>query len=154
VLAEHLRSWLLSLVGRPLRPRGSVKEQRRVRRQRRYNALDQGDLARHRQEIGELFDIHKNAVLPWRREGLSADGSLRPYLTCGDGLPRLLDQRQYGKRRQYASSKCFFFKYRAPGGAYLGIPGVPTAVEHSTPVMSVSPPSPELIAASVRLFEH
>jgi hypothetical protein len=96
--------------------------QRPARRKRRYNVrLIKTTWPYTVQEIGELFDIHKNAVLRWLKEGLRADRSQRPYLIRGDELTRFLNQRQDGKRQQCSPGQFFCFKCRMPREAYLGI---------------------------------
>jgi hypothetical protein len=99
-----------------------VEGQPAARRKRRYNTrLIKATWPYTVQEIAELFDIHKNAVLRWLKEGLNADRSQRPYLIRGDELTRFLGQRQNGKRQQCAPGQFFCFKCRVPREAYLGI---------------------------------
>jgi len=82
------------------------------------------------QEIVELFDLHKNAVLRWLKEGLHADRSQRPYLIRGDELTRFLNQRRDGKRQQCTPGEFFCFKCRVPREPYLGIADI--AIESPT----------------------
>jgi hypothetical protein len=112
-------------------PHGVVEGHRSARRKRRYNVrLIKGTWPYTVQEIAELFNIHKNAVLRWLKEGLHADRSQRPYLVRGDELTRFLNQRQNGKRQQCAPGEFFCFKCRVPREAYLGIADI--AIESST----------------------
>jgi hypothetical protein len=108
-----------------------IEGQRFARRGRRYNVrLIKATWPYTVQEIAELFDLHKNAVLRWLREGLHADRSQRPYLIRGDELTRFLSQRQDGKRQQCAPGEFFCFKCRVPREPYLGI--VDIAIESGT----------------------
>jgi hypothetical protein len=112
-------------------PHGVAERQRTARRKRRYNVcLIKATWPYTVQEIAELFDIHKNAVLRWLKEGLRADRSQRPYLIRGDELTRFLNERQNGKRVQCAPDEFFCFKCRAPREAYLGIADI--AIESPT----------------------
>jgi hypothetical protein len=103
-------------------PHGVPKGRRPARRKRRYNVrLIKATWPYTVQEIAELFDIRKNAVLRWLSEGLRADRGQRPYLIRGDELIRFLSKRQNGKRQQCAPDQFFCFKCRVPREAYLGI---------------------------------
>jgi hypothetical protein len=95
------------------------------RRRRRYNVrLLKATWPYTVQEIGELFGIHKNAVLRWLRQGLQADRSQRPFLIRGDELARFLGQRQNGKHRKCGPGQFFCFKCRALREACLGMADV------------------------------
>ena len=108
-----------------------IEGQRPARQKRRYNVrLIKATWPYTAQEIAELFDIHKNAVLRWLKEGLHADRSQRPYLIRGDELIRFLNQRQNGKRHQCAPNQFFCFKCRVPREPYLGIADI--AIESLT----------------------
>jgi hypothetical protein len=112
-------------------PRGVAKGQHHARRKRRYNVRRiKATWPYTVQEIADLFNIHKNAVLQWLKEGLHADRGQRPYLIRGDELTRFLNQRQNGKRQQCAPSQFFCFKCRMPREAYLGIADI--AIESPT----------------------
>ena len=73
------------------------------------------------EEIAALFDLHKNAVLRWLKEGLQANTESRPYLVRGNELTRFLDNRQQSKKQKCAPTEFFCFKCRAPRNAYEGI---------------------------------
>jgi hypothetical protein len=108
-----------------------IEGQRSARHRRRYNVrLIKSTWPYTVQEITELFDLHKNAVLRWLREGLQADRSQRPFLIRGDELTRFLNQRQNGKRQQCAPGEFFCFKCRVPREPYLGIADI--AIESPT----------------------
>jgi hypothetical protein len=112
-------------------PRGVAKGQHHARRKRRYNVRRiKATWPYTVQEIADLFNIHKNAVLQWLKEGLHADRGQRPYLIRGDELTRFLNQRQNGKRQQCAPGQFFCFKCRMPREAYLGIADI--AIESPT----------------------
>jgi excisionase family DNA binding protein len=112
-------------------PHGAAEGQRPARRKRRYNLrLIKATWPYTVQEIAELFNIHKNAVLRWLKEGLHADRGQRPYLIRGDELTRFLNQRQNGKRQQCGPRQFFCFKCRMPREAYLGIADI--AIESPT----------------------
>ena len=111
--------------------RYGIEDQRSARQKRRYNVrLIKATWPYTAQEIAELFDIQKNAVLRWLKEGLHADRSQRPYLIRGDELTRFLNRRQDGKRRQCAPREFFCFKCRVPREPYLGIADI--AIESPT----------------------
>ena len=76
------------------------------------------------QEIAKLFDVHKNAVLRWIKEGLHADRVTREYLIRGDALVRFLNVRQQKKKHNCAADEFFCFKCRTPRRAYLDIADV------------------------------
>lgn len=108
-----------------------IEGQRSARHRRRYNVrLIKATWPYTVQEIAELFDLHKNAVLRWLKEGLHADRSQRPYLIRGDELTRFLNQRRDGKRQQCAPGQFFCFKCRVPREPYLGIADI--AIESPT----------------------
>jgi hypothetical protein len=112
-------------------PHGVAKGQHHARRKRRYNVRRiKATWPYTVQEIADLFNIHKNAVLQWLKEGLHADRGQRPYLIRGDELTRFLNQRQNGKRQQCAPGQFFCFKCRMPREAYLGIADI--AIESPT----------------------
>lgn len=73
------------------------------------------------QEIADLFDLHKNAVLHWLKDGLNANPDGRPYLIRGDELIRFLNERQKSKKQKCALDELFCFKCRTPRKAYEGI---------------------------------
>lgn len=73
------------------------------------------------QEIAELLGVHKNAVLRWLDNGLSADQSRKPFLIRGDELIRFLKERQNGRRRKCRPEEFFCFRCRVPREACLGI---------------------------------
>ena len=108
-----------------------IEGQRPARQKRRYNVrLIKATWPYTAQEIAELFDIHKNAVLRWLKEGLHADRNQRPYLIRGDELIRFLNRRQDGKRRRCGPGEFFCFKCRVPREPYLGIADI--AIESPT----------------------
>ena len=75
-------------------------------------------------EIADLYDVHKNLVLRWLKEGLQANRDKRPPLVRGDELARFLSVRQQSRKRKCAATEFFCFKCRAPREAYLGIADV------------------------------
>lgn len=94
----------------------------RTRRKRRYNVrLVKATWPYTVYEIAELFDIHKNAVLRWLKDGLTADRSQRPFLIRGDELIRFLKRQQYGRRHKCRPEEFFCFRCRAPREACLGM---------------------------------
>jgi excisionase family DNA binding protein len=94
----------------------------RARRKRRYNVRAiKATWPYTVQEIAESLGVHKNAVLRWLGEGLSADRSQRPFLIRGDELIRFLKQRQDGRRRKCRPEEFFCFRCRVPREACLGI---------------------------------
>lgn len=70
------------------------------------------------QEAAAHFSIHKNAVLRWLTEGLSANSDRRPYLIRGSELKRFLEERQRSKRQKCATTEFFCFKCRVPREPY------------------------------------
>ena len=93
-----------------------------ARRKRRYNVRAiKATWPYTVQEIAELLGVHKNAVLRWLKDGLSADRGQRPFLIRGDVLIRFLKQRQDGRRRKCRPGEFFCFRCRAPREACLGI---------------------------------
>lgn len=75
-------------------------------------------------EIAALYDVHKNLVLRWLKEGLQANRDKRPFLIRGSELIRFLSVRQQSRKRKCAVAEFFCFKCRAPREAYLGIANV------------------------------
>src|SRR3954464_13745227 len=103
-------------------PRWPSNRPSAARRKRRYNVRRvKATLPYTVQEIADLFDIHKNAVLRWLKNGLIADLSQRPFLIRGDELIRFLKQRQDGRRQKCRPEEFFCFRCRAPREAWLGI---------------------------------
>lgn len=76
------------------------------------------------QEIASLFDVHKNAVLRWLKQGLQANRDKRPFLIRGDELIRFLTARQEARKRKCRFTEFYCFKCRQPRAAYLGIADV------------------------------
>jgi hypothetical protein len=103
-------------------PRRSSDKPLPARRKRRYNVRRiKATWPYSVQEIAGLFAIHKNAVLRWLKEGLTANRDQRPFLIRGDELTRFLTARQNGNRQKCAPDEFFCFKCRTPRGAYLGM---------------------------------
>ena len=101
-------------------PRRFGEKEPPPRKKRRYNVrLIKCTWPYTVQEIAELFEIHKNVVLRWFKEGLQADRSQRPFLLRGDELIRFLNERQNGRRHRCAPDEFFCFKCRVPRRAYL-----------------------------------
>jgi hypothetical protein len=75
-------------------------------------------------EIAALYDVHKNLVLRWLKEGLQANRDKRPFLIRGSELIRFLSVRQQSRKHKCAVTEFFCFKCRAPREAYLGIADV------------------------------
>jgi len=73
------------------------------------------------QEIAMLFNIHKNAVLRWIKEGLHANKIRNEYLIRGDALKHFLSERQQKKKHKCAANQFFCFKCHAPRRSYLDI---------------------------------
>jgi excisionase family DNA binding protein len=103
-------------------PRRLADQVRSVRRKRRYNVrLIKATWPYSVHEIAELLGVHKNAVLRWLREGLSANRDRRPFLIRGDELARFLRARQADKRQKCTVTQFYCFKCRAPREVYLSI---------------------------------
>jgi len=81
------------------------------------------------QEIADLLDVHKNAVLRWVKSGLAADRSRRPLLIRGNALAQFLRERQSAKRRRCKPNEFYCFCCRVPRAAYLDI--VDIVIENS-----------------------
>jgi excisionase family DNA binding protein len=104
---------------------------RKARRKRRYNVRAMRATWPYTvQEIAELLGVHKNAVLRWLGDGLSADRSQRPFLIRGDELIRFLKQRQDGGRHKCRPEEFYCFRCRVPREACLGI--VDIVIESAT----------------------
>jgi len=76
------------------------------------------------QEIAALFEVHKNAVLRWLKEGLQANRDKRPFLIRGSELIRFLTARQQTRKCKCSLTEFFCFKCRVAREAYLRIADV------------------------------
>lgn len=100
----------------------SQKMQKTPKRRRTYNVRRiKATWPYTVQEIAAPFNIHKNAVLRWIKEGLRADKITREYLIRGTELMRFLSDRQRKKTHPCAINEFFCFKCRAPRQTYLDI---------------------------------
>lgn len=66
------------------------------------------------QEVSELFDLHKNAVLSWIKAGLKIIDQKKPYLINGGDLVEFLTSRQKKRKHKCKPNELFCFKCRLP----------------------------------------
>lgn len=71
-------------------------------------------------EVARLLCVHKNAVLRWLKQGLSADGPPRLRLIRGEALIRFMSERQQARRRKCKLTEFFCFRCRVQREALPG----------------------------------
>jgi hypothetical protein len=99
-----------SVLSRPLR-----------RKRRTYNLrLIRANYCYTVHEIGELFNLHPNAVRRWVKDGLGTIDNHRPHLIHGSDLIEHLDRRQRGRKRRCAPNEMYCFTCREPRRAADG----------------------------------
>lgn len=69
------------------------------------------------QELSELFDIHKNTVLRWIKDGLATIDNKKPYLIHGGILKTFLFEKQKSRKANCKSNEFYCFKCRCPRSA-------------------------------------
>lgn len=86
-----------------------------MKRRRKYNTRRISlKLSYSVQEIAELFNIHKHAVLIWIRSGLKIIDQKKPYLINGTDLTEFLNNRQKKRKHKCKQHEFFCFKCRLP----------------------------------------
>ena len=66
------------------------------------------------EEIAALFNLHKNTVRNWVKEGLPINDDLRPMLILGCDLREFLKQRKAKQKRPCKFYEFYCLKCRAP----------------------------------------
>ena len=66
------------------------------------------------EEIARLFDIHKNTVRSWLKQGLAAIDHRRPTLILGRELYRFLQQRRLRAKQSCGPGRIYCIACRAP----------------------------------------
>ncbi|MCP3660446.1 MAG: hypothetical protein GY830_09135 [Bacteroidetes bacterium] len=65
-------------------------------------------------EIAELFNIHKQTITTWKKEGLRKNDDTRPYLFYGAEIKRFLKNRQNTRKIKCKDNELFCMKCRKP----------------------------------------
>jgi hypothetical protein len=66
------------------------------------------------EEIARLFDIHKNTVRNWLKQGLAAIDDQRPMLILGSELSRFLHERRQQTKQSCGPGRIYCIACRAP----------------------------------------
>lgn len=66
------------------------------------------------QEIAELFDLHKQTVLRWLKDGLCTIDSHKPYLIYGEELQNFLRTKRVEQRRPCKPDEFYCCRCRKP----------------------------------------
>jgi hypothetical protein len=66
------------------------------------------------EEIGRLYDIHKNTVREWIKAGLPTCDSKRPMLILGRELEAFLQARRMKNKRRCQAGEIYCVRCRAP----------------------------------------
>src|SRR5258706_11795835 len=66
------------------------------------------------EEIARLFDVHKNTVRIWLKDGLSAIDEHRPTLVLGEELARFLQERRKNAKQSCGPGRIYCVACRAP----------------------------------------
>jgi hypothetical protein len=66
------------------------------------------------EEVARLFDLHRNTVRAWMKQGLNAIDDRRPILFRGDVLAEFLRQRRAKAKRPCGPGEMFCLPCRAP----------------------------------------
>ncbi len=72
------------------------------------------------QEVAELFQLHKSAVLRWIKEGLQIIDQRKPYLIYGSHLVDFLKLKQNRRKHKCKENELYCCKCRQPRQAILG----------------------------------
>ena len=86
-------------------------------------------------EIAKLFDVHRNTVRQWLREGLKTIDDRRPLLIHGAVLKGFLAERQQARKHVCRLDEFFCFKCRAPRTPYGGMVDV---AEHTAKIAKLT----------------
>jgi hypothetical protein len=66
------------------------------------------------EEIARLFDLHKNTVRHWLKQGLAAIDDRRPRLVLGSSLSRFLQERRLKGKQPCGPGRIYCVACRAP----------------------------------------
>ena len=66
------------------------------------------------QEVAELFGIHKNSVLQWKKSGLPVIDDKKPFLFYGGDLAEFLRKRQSSRKHKCQPNEFYCCKCRKP----------------------------------------
>ena len=72
-------------------------------------------------ELAACFDVHKNSVRNWQREGLKPLDDSRPVLFQGETIRAFLSERNASRKRPCPPGTLYCFRCRAPRPAALGM---------------------------------
>lgn len=75
-------------------------------------------------EVADLFDLHKNSVLNWIKDGLPIIDKHKPYLIQGSELADYLNKKQTQRKHQCNTDEFFCFKCRLPRKAHENKVGI------------------------------
>ena len=95
------------------------------KRKRTYNPrLIKATAAYSPRELADVYRLHKNAVLRWKKDGLKPIDESRKYLFRGNEIIRFLPARQKSRKRKCTQTEFYCFKCRVPRGARDGAASV------------------------------
>ena len=66
------------------------------------------------EDIARLFDVHKNTVRSWLKQGLAAIDDRRPILILGQELSRFLRERRQKAKKTCGPGRIYCIACRAP----------------------------------------
>jgi hypothetical protein len=70
------------------------------------------------QDVADIYELHKNAVLRWIKDGLRLIDQRKPYMIHGGDLVEYLTKKQSGRKHKCKPDEFFCFKCRVPRKAW------------------------------------
>jgi hypothetical protein len=73
------------------------------------------------EEVGRLYEVHRNTVRQWIKQGLPLCDDRRPQLILGSDLGAFLTQKRMRSKRPCKPGELFCVRCRAPRSPALGM---------------------------------